>query len=92
MAGSNLIYLEEVLVKVGMHLTMVKRPLLMQQILEVGHSYVRFLEQSLQDLEHVCLTIDLVLIDQTSEAWAIIEAQWKDLRFLFLLIMSLKME
>ena len=92
MAGSNLIYLEEVLVKVGMHLTMVKQPLQMQQIQEVGHFYVRFLEQSLQDLEHVCLTIDLVQIDQISEAWAIIEARWKDLRFLFLLITSLKVE
>ena len=28
-------------------------------------------------------------IDQTSEAWVIIEARWKDLKFLFLLIMSL---
>ena len=92
MAGSNLIYLEVVLVKVGMHLMMVKQPLLMQQILEVGHSYVRFLEQSLQDLEHVCLTTDLDLIDQIREVWVTIEAQWKDLRFLFLLIMSLKME
>ena len=91
MAGSNLIYQDEVLVKVGMHLMMVKRPLLMQQILGVGHFYVRFLEQSLQDLEHVCLTTDLDLIDQIREVWETIEVQWRDLRFLFSLIMSLKM-
>ena len=54
-----------------------------------GHSYVRFLEQSLQDLEHVCLTTRLGAIDQIKEVWAIIEARWKDLKFLSLLIMNL---